>query len=53
MNRPKELHTVDLRKLESGLWQAWVTYYDLDTGKRRETSQTFATEREAKQWSRE
>lgn len=52
-NRIKEPHAQDPRKLESGRWQARVTYYDPDTGKRRETSQTFATEREAKKWSRE
>ena len=52
-NRLKEPHAVDPRKLDSGRWQARVTYYDPDTGKRRETSQTFATEREAKKWSRE
>ncbi len=52
-NRPKEPHAKDPRKLDSGRWQARVTYYDPDTGKRRETSQTFATEREAKKWSRE
>ncbi len=46
-NRLKEPHSVDPRKLDSGRWQARVTYYDPDTGKRRETSQTFATEREA------
>ena len=47
-NRLKEPHAVDPRKLSSGRWQARVTYYDPNTGKRRETSQTFATEREAK-----
>jgi len=30
-----------------------VTYWDPETGKRHETSATFATEREAKRWSRE
>lgn len=30
-----------------------MTYYDSETGKRWETSTTFATEREAKKWSRE
>ena len=53
LNRPKEPHAKDPRKLDSGRWQARVTYYDPETGKRRETSQTFATEREAKRWSRE
>ena len=52
-NRVKEPHAKDPRKLATGRWQARVTYYDPDTGKRRETSQTFATEREAKKWSRE
>lgn len=52
-NRPKEPHAKDPRKLESGRWQARVTYYDTETGKRHETSQTFTTEREAKKWSRE
>lgn len=52
-NRHHEPHAKDPRKLDSGRWQARVTYYDPDTGKRRETSQTFATEREAKKWSRE
>ena len=46
-NRPTEPHAVDPRKLDSGRWQARVTYYDPGTGKRRETSQPFATEREA------
>ncbi len=41
-NRLKEPHSVDPRKLDSGRWQARVTYYDPDTGKRRETSQTIA-----------
>ncbi len=53
INRPKEPHAKDPRKLASGRWQARVTFYDSETGKRRETSQTFATEREAKKWSRE
>jgi hypothetical protein len=39
-NRLKEPHAVDPRKLDSGRWQARVTYYDPDTGKRRETSQS-------------
>ncbi len=51
--RVKEPHAQDPRKLTSGRWQARVTYYDPETGERRETSQTFATEREAKKWSRE
>ena len=53
MNRAKEPHAKDPRKLDFGRWQARVTYYDAETGKRHETSQTFATEREAKKWSRE
>ncbi len=53
MNRAKEPHAKDPRKLDSGRWQARVTYYDAEMGKRRETSQTFATEREAQKWSRE
>lgn len=52
-NRIKEPHAQDPRKLESGRWQARLTYYDPETGNRRETSQTFATEREAKKWSRD
>ena len=52
-NRMKEPHAQDPRKLKSGRWQSRVTYYDSDTGKRRETSQTFSTEREAKKWGRE
>lgn len=52
-NRHHESHAKDPRKLASGRWQARVTYYDPETGKRHETSQTFATEREAKKWSRE
>lgn len=52
-NRPKEPHAKDPRKLDSGRWQARVTYYDTTTGQRKETSQTFATEREAKKWGRE
>ena len=51
-NRPKEPHAKDSRKLKSGRWQARVTYYDANAGKRHETSRTFATEREAKKWSR-
>ncbi len=50
--RMKEPHAQDPRKLASGRWQARVTYYE-SNGKRRETSQAFATEREAKKWSRE
>ncbi len=53
MQRLKEPHAQDPRKLGSGKWQARVTYYDADTGKRREISQSFATEREAKKWGRE
>ena len=52
-NRPKEPHAVDLRKLDSGRWQARVSYYHPDTGRARETSQTFATEREGKNWLKE
>lgn len=51
--RPKEPRAQDVRKLDSGRWQARVTYYDAETGKRHETSQTFSTEREAKKWGRE
>lgn len=51
--RPKEPHAVKPQRQPSGRWQARVTYYDPDTGKRRETTRTFATEREAKKWSRE
>ena len=50
-NRHHEPHAKDPRKLDSGRWQARVTNYDPDTGKRRETTKTFATEREAKKWS--
>ena len=53
MNRAKEPHAKDPRKLTSGRWQARVTFYDAETGKRCETSHTFATEREAKKWGRE
>lgn len=52
-NRAKEPHAVQPQKQDSGRWQARVTYYDSVTGKRREMTQTFATEREAKKWSRE
>lgn len=52
-NRVKEPHAIRPQKQASGRWQARVTYYDPHTGKRREMSQTFATEREAKKWSRE
>jgi integrase len=51
-NRPKEPHAQLPRKLESGQWQARITYYDADTGRRHETSQSFVTEREAKKWGR-
>lgn len=50
--RMKEPHAVDPRKLTSGRWQVRVTFWDPATGQRRETSQTVATEREAKIWSR-
>ena len=40
-NRLKEPHAKDPRELESRPWQARMTYYDPDTGKRRETTQTF------------
>lgn len=53
LNRLKEPHAQKPRKLDSGRWQGRVTYYDPDSGKRMETSATFATEREAKKWSRE
>lgn len=53
MPRIKEPHAQDPRKLESGKWQARITYYDPDTGKRHEIGQSFATEREAKKWGRE
>ena len=52
-NRAKEPHAKDPRKLQSGRWQARVTYYDPETGKRLETSKTFDTERAAKKWGRE
>lgn len=52
MNRPKAAHAKDPRKLLSGHWQARVTYWDPTTGRRKETSRTFPTEREAKQWGR-
>ena len=52
-NRPKEPHAIDPRKLPSGRWKGRVQYWDPDTGQRKETTQTFATEREAKKWSRE
>ena len=52
-NRAKEPHAKDPRKLPSGRWQARVTYYDPETGKRLETSKTFDTERTAKKWGRE
>lgn len=50
--RPKEPHAVDPRKLASGRWQALVTFWDPETGKRREVSQTFDTDREALRWGR-
>lgn len=37
----------------SGRWKGRVQYWDLDTGQRKETTRTFATEREAKKWNRE
>ena len=53
-NRMKEPHaTKKLSKLESGRLQARVTYWDPETGKRPETTGTFATEREAKKWNTE
>jgi len=52
-NRVKEPHAQDPQKQVSGRWQARLTYYDTDTGKRHETTTTFDTEREAKKWSRE
>jgi integrase len=52
-NRHKEPHAAAPQKQASGRWQGRVTFYDPDTGKRRETTKTFATEREAKKWSRE
>ena len=39
-----------VRKLESGRWQGRVPYYDPETGKRREVSQTFSTAKEADMW---
>ena len=33
-------------------WQGIVMYYDTETGKRRQTAQTFATMSEAEKWSR-
>lgn len=52
-NLHKEPHAAAPQKQVSGRWQGRVTFYDPDTGKRRETAQTFATERGAKKWSRE
>jgi len=52
-NRMKEPHAIDPRKLASGRWKGRVQYWDPDTGQRKETTQTFATEREAKKWSRD
>ncbi len=51
--RLKEPHAIDPRKLPSGRWKGRVQYWDPDTGIRKETTQTFATEREAKKWSRD
>jgi integrase len=51
--RIKEPHAIDPRKLPSGRWKGRVQYWDPDTEQRKETTQTFATEREAKKWSRE
>ncbi|AEJ40798.1 Phage integrase [Sulfobacillus acidophilus TPY] len=52
-SRPKEPHAAAPRKLPSGRWQARVTYWDRETGQRKELTRTFATEREAKKWARE
>ncbi len=52
-NRPKEPHAIDPRKLPSGRWKGRVQYWDPDTGKRKEITQTFASPREAKKWIRE
>lgn len=53
LNRVKEPHAQVPRKLKSGRWQARVTFYNPETGDRKETSETFDTEREAKKWGRE
>lgn len=39
-----------VRELASGRWQGRVPYYDSETGKRREMSQSFATAKEADTW---
>ncbi len=52
-NRPKKPHAIDPRKLPSGRWKGRVQYWDPDTGKRKEITQTFASPREAKKWIRE
>ena len=45
-HRPKEPHAIDPRKLPSGRWKGRVQYWEPATGQRKETTQTFATERE-------
>lgn len=49
---PKLPHAQTPIQLRSGRWQGRVTYYD-ELGKRHETTQMFATKREANAWSRE
>jgi hypothetical protein len=54
-NRPKEPHSKFYkRQTKHGeRWQGIVIYYDVDTGQRRQTAETFATNREAEGWARQ
>lgn len=53
-NRLKEPHSKFYkRQTKHGeRWQGIVMYYDTETGKRRQTAQTFATKSEAEKWAR-
>ena len=52
-HRPRQPRAAAPRRLPSGKWQARVTYWDPDTGKRRETAAAFDRKREAEAWAAE
>ena len=51
-NLSKEPHSMDPRKLKSGRWQGRVQYWDPHTGKRRELTQMFDSQKAAAAWAK-
>lgn len=47
----RDPYAVEPRKLCCGRWKGRVVLYDVSTGRRRETTRTFGTKKEAKNWA--